>query len=33
MLWNLCIENIAVAKNLDIDFDKGFTVITGQTGA
>lgn len=33
MLWNLCIENIAVAKSLEIDFDKGFTVITGQTGA
>ena len=33
MLWNLCIENIAVAKNIDVDFDKGFTVITGQTGA
>ncbi len=33
MLWNLYIENIAVAKQLDLQFDDGFTVITGQTGA
>lgn len=33
MLWSLSIENIAVAKRLDIDLSKGFTVITGQTGA
>ena len=33
MLWNLYIENIAVAKQLDVNFRKGFTVITGQTGA
>lgn len=33
MLWNLYIENIAVAKQLEICFDEGFTVITGQTGA
>ncbi len=33
MLRNLCIENIAVAKNIDVDFNEGFTVITGQTGA
>ena len=33
MLWNLYIENIAVAKQLDITFRDGFTVITGQTGA
>lgn len=33
MLSNLYIENIAVAKQLDIGFKNGFTVITGQTGA
>ncbi len=33
MLWNLYIENIAVAKQLEITFREGFTVITGQTGA
>ena len=33
MLKALTIENIAVAKNLDIDFAPGFTVLTGKTGA
>ncbi len=33
MLWNLYIENIAVAKQLEISFKEGFTVITGKTGA
>ncbi len=33
MLWNLYIENIAVAKQMEIRFSEGFTVITGQTGA
>lgn len=33
MLWNLYIENIAVAKQLEIEFNGGFTVITGKTGA
>ncbi len=33
MLWNLYIENIAVAKQLDIQLDEGFSVITGKTGA
>ena len=33
MLSNLHIENIAVARRLDIDFSSGFTVITGKTGA
>lgn len=33
MLWNLYIENIAVAKQLEIVWKDGFTVITGQTGA
>lgn len=33
MLWNLYIENIAVAKQLEISWREGFTVITGKTGA
>ena len=33
MLANLHIENIAVIKDLDIDFNGGFTVFTGETGA
>lgn len=33
MLDSIHIENIAVAKNLDIDLKSGFTVLTGQTGA
>lgn len=33
MLYSLHIENIAVAKKVDIDFEKGFNVLTGETGA
>ncbi len=33
MLSNLRIENIAVARDLDIPFRDGFSVITGKTGA
>lgn len=33
MLDFLHIENIAVIKKLDIDFEKGFNVLTGETGA
>ncbi len=33
MLKHLHIENYALIENLDIDFDKGFSVITGETGA
>ena len=33
MLWSLYIENIAVAKRLEINFRDGFTVLTGKTGA
>ncbi len=33
MISSLHIENIAVIKSLDLDFDEGFTVITGETGA
>ncbi|MCI8590617.1 MAG: DNA repair protein RecN [Clostridiales bacterium] len=33
MLLSLHIENIAVIKELDIDFSSGFNVLTGETGA
>lgn len=33
MLKAVTIENVAVIKKLDIEFDKGFTVLTGETGA
>lgn len=33
MLVSLHIENVATVKHLDIEFDRGFTVMTGQTGA
>ena len=33
MLKSLHIENIAVVKRADIDFNNGFTVLTGETGA
>ena len=33
MLEFLHIENIAVAKNIDINFNDGFNVLTGETGA
>lgn len=33
MLKTLHIENYALIKNLDLIFDKGFSVITGETGA
>lgn len=33
MLRHLHIENIAVVKCADIDFHKGFSVLTGETGA
>ncbi|MBO5110028.1 MAG: DNA repair protein RecN [Clostridia bacterium] len=33
MLVSLHIENIAVAKRLDLDFNNGFNVLTGETGA
>lgn len=33
MLQSLHIENIAVIKALDIDFESGFSVLTGETGA
>lgn len=33
MLKNLHIQNYALIENLDIDFESGFSVITGETGA
>ena len=33
MLRSLHIENIAVVKRAEIDFDRGFSVLTGETGA
>ncbi|MBR5314018.1 MAG: DNA repair protein RecN, partial [Clostridia bacterium] len=33
MLSSLHIENIAVIRSADIDVEKGFTVLTGETGA
>ena len=33
MLSSLHIENIAVIRSVDIDLSKGFTVLTGETGA
>ena len=33
MLRSLYIENVAVARRVNVDFHPGFTVITGETGA
>lgn len=33
MLRQLKISNFAIIDNLEIDFDKGFTILTGETGA
>ena len=33
MLTSLHIENIAIIKQLDLDFSNGFSVMTGETGA
>ena len=33
MLATLHIENVAVVKELDIDFSEGFNVLTGETGS
>ena len=33
MLQSLHIENMAIIASLDVDFDNGFTAITGETGA
>ena len=33
MLNSLRFQNIALFGNLEVEFDKGFTVFTGQTGS
>ena len=33
MLLSLHVENLAVIKNIDVDFPKGFIALTGETGA
>lgn len=33
MLLSIHIENVALIKELDLDFAKGFTALTGETGA
>lgn len=33
MLTQLYIQNIAVIEQASIDFEPGFTVLTGETGA
>ncbi len=33
MLRHISINNVALIKNIDIDFDEGFSVLTGETGA
>jgi len=33
VLRSLTISNVAVAKSLDVEFESGFSVITGETGA
>ena len=33
MLRHLTIKNIAIAESLDIEFQPGLTVLTGETGA
>ena len=33
MLRSLFIQNYALIDKLDIDFENGFSVITGETGA
>lgn len=33
MLKHISIENIALIKKIDIDFEEGFSVLTGETGA
>ena len=33
MLRHISINNVALIKNINIDFDEGFSVLTGETGA
>ena len=33
MLLNLHVKNLALIEELDVDFEKGLIVLTGETGA
>ena len=33
MLTSLTVKNLAIIENLQIDFENGMTVLTGETGA
>ena len=33
MLTSLSVQNYALIQNLEINFNKGFSIITGETGA
>jgi DNA repair protein RecN (Recombination protein N) len=33
MLKQICIQNIAIAQNVNVEFDSGLNIITGETGA
>ena len=33
MLFNLSVENVALIEKAEINFNKGFNVLTGETGA
>ena len=33
MLTNLKIQNVAIIENISVEFNKGFNVLTGETGA
>ena len=33
MLLQLRIENLATIKEIDVEFNKGFSILTGETGA
>ncbi|MCV2509552.1 MAG: AAA family ATPase, partial [Neisseriaceae bacterium] len=33
MLQSLTLKNFAIVESLDLDFQEGFSVLTGETGA
>ena len=33
MLASLTVQNFAIISNINIEFDKGLTILTGETGA
>ena len=33
MISHISINNVAIIKNTEIDFDRGLNIITGETGA